>query len=163
MDMKLLIFTDMYMYILFKTIQFVCILADLLPTCICNGCWIRSLSPCTPLQHTLTHSLQAISNPNSEEHQEAAWQTVLPLVSQLRKFYEYAIELETALCQLLSVLCSPEMDALKHLEQQQVSIIVCMCLRGMTEKWEMGRKGIRDQEWEEGWGGEGREEEREGV
>lgn len=62
---------------------------------------------------------EAISNPNSEEHQEAAWQTVLPLVSQLRKFYEYALELETALCQLLSVLCSPEMDALRHLEQQQ--------------------------------------------
>ena len=69
----------------------------------------------------LSLSLQAISNPNSEEHQEAAWQTVLPLVSQLRKFYEYALELETALCQLLSVLCSPEMDALSHLEQQQVS------------------------------------------
>jgi len=40
----------------------------------------------------------------------------------LRRFYEYALELETALCRLLSVLSSPEMSALQHLATQQVQI-----------------------------------------
>lgn len=62
---------------------------------------------------------EAISNPNSEKHQEAAWKQVGPLVQMLRRFYEYALELETALCQLLSILCSPEMSAVQHLASQQ--------------------------------------------
>ena len=49
-----------------------------------------------------------------------AWQAVCPSVLLLRKFYEFALELETALCDLLTVLCSPGMAALQHLEQQQV-------------------------------------------
>ncbi|XP_064382249.1 CYFIP-related Rac1 interactor B-like [Halichondria panicea] len=62
---------------------------------------------------------EAISNPNNEKHQEAAWKQVGPLVQMLRRFYEYALELETALCRLLSVLCSPEMSAIQHLASQQ--------------------------------------------
>ena len=50
-----------------------------------------------------------------------AWQAVCPSVLLLRKFYEFALELETALCDLLTVLCSPGMAALQHLEQQQVT------------------------------------------
>lgn len=62
---------------------------------------------------------EAISNASSEERQDAAWQAVCPLVSLLKIFYEYAIELESALCQLLNSLCSPEVSALQHLEQEQ--------------------------------------------
>ena len=68
----------------------------------------------------LTLSPQAISNPKSEKHQDVAWKAVCPSVLMLRKFYDFALELETALCELLTVLCSPEMTALQHLEKQQV-------------------------------------------
>lgn len=37
--------------------------------------------------------LQAISNPSNEELQDVAWKSVMPLVGQLKKFYEYATEL----------------------------------------------------------------------
>jgi|SRR6218665_3399272 len=37
--------------------------------------------------------LQAISNPKAENFQEKAWATVVPLVSQLKKYYEYSIAL----------------------------------------------------------------------
>ena len=73
----------------------------------------------------LSLSVQAISNASSEQHQDAAWQAVCPLVAHLKVFYEYALELEAALCQLLSCLCSPEINALQHLEQQQVYVSVC--------------------------------------
>ena len=46
-----------------------------------------------------------------------AWKAVCPSVLM---FYDFALELETALCELLTVLCSPEMTALQHLEKQQV-------------------------------------------
>ena len=75
-------------------------------------------------------STQAISNPKSERDQDVAWQAVCPSVLLLRKFYEFALELETALCDLLTVLCSPGMAALQHLEQQQVTYereSVCVC------------------------------------
>lgn len=62
---------------------------------------------------------EAISNPNSEHHQTIAWRTVCPLVVLLRRFYEYALELESALCELLSVLCSPDMNAVEQLEMKQ--------------------------------------------
>ncbi len=72
--------------------------------------------------YNLSIPLQAISNPNNEQHQEAAWKQVGPLVQMLRRFYEYALDLETALCRLLSVLCSPEMSAVQHLASQQVNM-----------------------------------------
>jgi len=62
---------------------------------------------------------EAISNPNNEHHQGMAWKRVCPLVVLLRKFYEYALELESSLCELLSVLCSPDMSAIQHLETKQ--------------------------------------------
>ena len=49
-----------------------------------------------------------------------AWKAVCPSVILLKKFYEFALELETALCDLLTVLCSPDMPAIQHLEKQQV-------------------------------------------
>ena len=73
-----------------------------------------------------------------------------PSVILLRKFYDFALELETALCDLLTVLCSPEMTALQHLEKQQVRDVcvcvgmgVCVCVCG----WVCGGGGV--------WGGVG--------
>lgn len=61
----------------------------------------------------------AISNPKSENHQETAWLTVIPLVSQLKRYYEYSTSLETTVPNLLGVLCSNEMTPRRHLETQQ--------------------------------------------
>ena len=84
--------------------------------------------------HIHTHT-QAIANPKSEQYQDAAWRMVCPSVVLLRKFYEYALELETSLCQVLNLLCSPELPALQHLEKKQVcgvcvcvSMFTCVCL-----------------------------------
>ena len=68
-------------------------------------------------------SPQAISNPKNEKHQDVAWKAVCPSVLLLKKFYEFALELETSLCDLLTVLCSPDMPAIQHLEQQQVRTV----------------------------------------
>ncbi|CAI8043381.1 CYFIP-related Rac1 interactor B [Geodia barretti] len=65
------------------------------------------------------HIREAISNSKSEKHQDVAWKAVCPSVILLKKFYEFALELETALCDLLTVLCSPDMPAIQHLEKQQ--------------------------------------------
>lgn len=61
----------------------------------------------------------AISNPSSDEFQDIAWKAVMPLVGQLKKFYEYATELEAVLPQLLNALCSGNLTPVEHLEQQQ--------------------------------------------
>ncbi|CAB4007419.1 Hypothetical predicted protein, partial [Paramuricea clavata] len=61
----------------------------------------------------------AISNPSNEELQDVAWKAVMPLVGQLKKFYEYATELEAVLPQLLNALCSGNLTPVEHLEQQQ--------------------------------------------
>ena len=37
--------------------------------------------------------LQAISNPRSDDHQDRAWQSVVPLVSQLKQYYDFSISL----------------------------------------------------------------------
>ena len=47
---------------------------------------------------------------------------VCPLVQQLRNFYEFALQLQEAVCNILVTLCSPMMGALEHLEKQQVSL-----------------------------------------
>lgn len=62
---------------------------------------------------------EAISNPSSEELQDVAWKAVMPLVGQLKKFYEFATELEAVLPQLLNALCSGNLTPVEHLEQQQ--------------------------------------------
>jgi hypothetical protein len=45
-------------------------------------------------------SCQAISNPSNDEMQDVAWKAVMPLVGQLKKFYEYATELGKRLQQV---------------------------------------------------------------
>lgn len=62
---------------------------------------------------------QAISNALDEELQEMAWKAVVPLVGKLKSFYEYALELETVLPQLLHALCAGPETPLEHLERQQ--------------------------------------------
>lgn len=47
----------------------------------------------------------AIGNPRSDELQEVAWNAVLPLVAKLKSFYEFSIELESVVPQLLYALC----------------------------------------------------------
>jgi len=54
-----------------------------------------------------------------------AWKAVVPLVGKLKVFYEYACELEAVLPQLLHALCSGHLTPTEHLEQQQVSLILC--------------------------------------
>jgi len=61
----------------------------------------------------------AISNPKSEEHQSRAWETLGPLVSQLKRFYEFSLDFESVVPNLLGVLCSNEMPPRQHLETQQ--------------------------------------------
>ncbi|KAG1695525.1 Protein FAM49A [Nymphon striatum] len=38
---------------------------------------------------------EAIANPRSEYYQEQAWDAVLPLVSRLKEFYEFSLQLAT--------------------------------------------------------------------
>lgn len=47
----------------------------------------------------------AIGNPRNDELQEVAWNCVLPLVAKLKVFYEFSIELESVVPQLLYALC----------------------------------------------------------
>lgn len=62
---------------------------------------------------------QAISNALNEELQEMAWRAVVPLVGKLKTFYEFALDLEAVLPQLLYALCSGPESPLEHLERQQ--------------------------------------------
>jgi len=45
-----------------------------------------------------TFWLQAITNPQSEEYQEKAWQAVVPIVSQLKRYYEFSVALGLYIC-----------------------------------------------------------------
>lgn len=49
---------------------------------------------------------------------------VCPLVQQLKSFYDYALSLEKAVCDILVILCLPTMAAIEHLEKQQVSMMM---------------------------------------
>ncbi|KAH9515368.1 Protein fam49b [Bulinus truncatus] len=61
----------------------------------------------------------AISNPKIDDMQDKAWQSVTPLVSKLRKFFEFSLELERVIPELLGELCSEDLTPKEHLEQQQ--------------------------------------------
>ncbi|XP_074641685.1 CYFIP-related Rac1 interactor B-like isoform X2 [Tubulanus polymorphus] len=61
----------------------------------------------------------AISNPKKEELQEKAWLVVFPLVSKLKRYFEFSIQFESIISQLLGVLCNNEMTSKEHLESQQ--------------------------------------------
>jgi hypothetical protein len=61
----------------------------------------------------------AISNPKMEDYQDKAWQSVTPLVSKLKVFFEFSLQMETVLPELLRVLCSEDLTPREHIEQQQ--------------------------------------------
>ncbi|KAL4235629.1 Protein fam49b [Mactra antiquata] len=61
----------------------------------------------------------AIQNPSDDNLQEKAWSGVLPLVDQLRKYYDFSLLLENNVPLLLRDLCSADMAAKEHLEKQQ--------------------------------------------
>jgi len=62
---------------------------------------------------------EAISNPRDEALQEVAWQQVLPLVAKLKNFYEFSMELETIVPQLLHALCVGGTSAAERLTNKQ--------------------------------------------
>ncbi|KAK3588422.1 hypothetical protein CHS0354_019032 [Potamilus streckersoni] len=62
---------------------------------------------------------KAISSPKDEDLQEKAWHAVLPLVSQLKKYYEFSLKLENNVPILLEALCSKDLTPNQHLETQQ--------------------------------------------
>ncbi|KAH3695975.1 CYFIP-related Rac1 interactor B-like isoform X1 [Dreissena polymorpha] len=61
----------------------------------------------------------AIQNPKDDHLQEKAWTDVMPLVEELKKYYEFALVLESTVPLLLQALCSADMTAKEHLEKQQ--------------------------------------------
>lgn len=61
----------------------------------------------------------AISNPQSEDSQQRAWDAVVPIVSQLKRYYEFSTALESTVPVVLAVLCSNDMTPRQHLETQQ--------------------------------------------
>lgn len=61
----------------------------------------------------------AIGNPRNDELQEVAWKVVLPLVDRLKVYYEFSIELENIMPQLLYALCVGEPDVEKQLSAKQ--------------------------------------------
>uniref|UniRef100_UPI00358FCE18 CYFIP-related Rac1 interactor B-like isoform X2 n=1 Tax=Myxine glutinosa TaxID=7769 RepID=UPI00358FCE18 len=63
------------------------------------------------------HIREAISHPSDEEQQHKAWEAVCPLVSKLKSFYEFSLQL--ALHNLLTVLTAPPLSPTQHLEREQ--------------------------------------------
>ena len=58
---------------------------------------------------------QAISNPRSEIQQERAWDAVCPLVSQLKRYYEFSLALGMFFLFCLNVL---ETDYFPYIKTQ---------------------------------------------
>lgn len=65
------------------------------------------------------HIRQAIMNPKNEELQEKAWQAVSREVNKLKEFYEFSLQLEEVVNDLLKELCCGTQTARQHLETQQ--------------------------------------------
>ncbi|KAG8243692.1 CYFIP-related Rac1 interactor B [Homalodisca vitripennis] len=64
---------------------------------------------------------EAINTP-SEECQRRAWTAVLPLVTKLKRFYDFSLELEGIVPKILGELCSGAMTPTQHLETQQALV-----------------------------------------
>jgi len=64
---------------------------------------------------------EAITSP-TEKTQQKAWETVLPLVVKLKRFYDFSLELERVVPKLLEELCSGAMSPTQHLETQQALV-----------------------------------------
>lgn len=64
---------------------------------------------------------EAITTPN-EECQRRAWLAVVPLVTKLKRFYDFSLELESIVPKILGELCSGAMTPTQHLETQQALV-----------------------------------------
>lgn len=64
---------------------------------------------------------EAIATPN-EEFQRRAWLAVVPLVTKLKRFYDFSLELEEIVPKILGELCSGAMTPTQHLETQQAIV-----------------------------------------
>ncbi|CAN0033580.1 unnamed protein product [Lampetra fluviatilis] len=62
---------------------------------------------------------EAISHPEDEAAQGRVWAAVCPLVSKLKGFYEFSVQLERAMVRLLEVLTAPPCTPVQHLEREQ--------------------------------------------
>lgn len=62
---------------------------------------------------------EAIQNPSSDEKQKEAWDAIIPLVHQLKRFFEFSHNLEKCLQELLRALTSDDQSPLQHLETKQ--------------------------------------------
>jgi len=65
---------------------------------------------------------EAITNSKNENLQIKAWQTVVPLVERLVAFYEFSLEIEKIVPEILMVLCSGNLTPREHLETQQAIV-----------------------------------------
>lgn len=61
----------------------------------------------------------SIQNPNDQAIKDAAWQALLPLVTSLRKFWQFSSALSKAYTDLIKELTSEEGAATQQLEQKQ--------------------------------------------
>ena len=50
---------------------------------------------------------EAITKPNSETEQKA-WETVVPLVFKLKRFFEFSSKLEDIVPKICNMLCTPD-------------------------------------------------------
>ncbi|XP_053596824.1 CYFIP-related Rac1 interactor B [Microplitis demolitor] len=64
---------------------------------------------------------EAISVP-TQECQRKAYLTVVPLVAKLKRFYEFSLELERVVPEILGQLCSGNLSPMQHLETQQALV-----------------------------------------
>lgn len=65
---------------------------------------------------------EAIANPTNEQLQRKAWDTVVPLVMRLKRFYDFSTKLERIIPQLLTVLCCGPLTPYDHLKTQQALV-----------------------------------------
>lgn len=65
---------------------------------------------------------EAIANPRATALQDRAWESVLPLVTKLRKFYEFSLKLEMVVPKILWDLCSGPLSPMQHLDKQQALV-----------------------------------------
>lgn len=84
-----------------------------------SGVW--NISQCCVLQGAGREIREAIANPG-DEWQQKAWSAVCPLVTKLKKCYEFSLELERVVPRLLGKLCSGNLSPTQHLETQQALV-----------------------------------------
>uniref|UniRef100_H2ZNC1 CYRIA/CYRIB Rac1 binding domain-containing protein n=1 Tax=Ciona savignyi TaxID=51511 RepID=H2ZNC1_CIOSA len=61
----------------------------------------------------------AISNPSSQEKQADTWHAIIPLVKQLKDFFEFSKRLQKCVQELLRSLTCQPLSPLQHLESKQ--------------------------------------------